>query len=89
MWSFADQAGLAQPFAAKAVAVLQHFASRFGEYPFADEEVRHGAVRLERAVMEHQTATSVCCWSNLLTAHETAHQGSATRSPAKTSGTSG
>src|SRR6185503_1725736 len=69
LWSFSDQVGLAQPFLATTVQVLQYFASRFGEYPFVDE--KYDMVQfIWGGGMENQTATSTCCWSRSLTSHE-------------------
>jgi hypothetical protein len=73
LWSFADQAALATPFLSFTVQVLQRYASLFGEYPFAQE--KYDLVQFPwGGGMEHQTATSLCCWSHFLVAHETAHQ---------------
>jgi aminopeptidase N len=73
LWSYPDQAGLATPLLGTTVQILQRFAGLFGEYPFVRE--KYGMAQfLWSGGMEHETATSVCCWSTNLTVHETAHQ---------------
>jgi hypothetical protein len=73
LWSYADQLPLAQPFLVTTVDVLDRYASLFGEYPFVAEKYDIAQFPWGGG-MEHQTATSQCCWSVYLTAHETAHQ---------------
>lgn len=73
LWSFPDQVGLATPFLVTTVQILERYASQFGEYPFVDEKYDIAQFPWSGG-MEHQTATSQCCWSNFLTAHETGHQ---------------
>lgn len=73
LWAYPDQASLATPLLATTVQVLQRFAALFGEYPFVRE--KYGMAQFPwGGGMEHQTATSLCCWSTFLTVHETAHQ---------------
>lgn len=73
LWSYPDQVQLAQPFLVTTVNVLNRFATLFGEYPFVTEKYDIAQFPWGGG-MEHQTATSQCCWSNMLTVHETAHQ---------------
>ena len=73
LWSFPDQSGLATPFLTRTVQILDLFAGLFGEYPFVTEKYDIAQFPWGGG-MEHQTATSQCCWSTFLTVHETAHQ---------------
>ena len=54
-------------------AMLRIFERLFGPYPFAGE--KYGQAQFPwPGGMEHQTATSLCCFGRSLVAHELAHQ---------------
>ncbi len=54
-------------------AAIRAFEERFGPYPFAGE--KYAQVQFPwGGGMEHQTATSLCCFGESLVVHELAHQ---------------
>ena len=53
--------------------IIRAFESYFGPYPFQGEKYAQAQFGWGGG-MEHQTATSLCCSSNYLMAHELAHQ---------------
>jgi hypothetical protein len=74
IWSLPSQATAAPSALTKTVDMLGAFESRFGPYPFLDEKYDQAQFNWGGG-MEHQTASSMCCWtSGPLIAHELAHQ---------------
>ena len=72
-WSFSEDAGAAASAIFTVVNEISTFAPLFGEYPFVDE--KYGQAQfLWGGGMEHQTVTSICCWTDWIMAHELAHQ---------------
>jgi hypothetical protein len=74
VWSFPDQASSALNAAHTTRDMLTAFESMFGPYPFLTE--KYGQAQFTwGGGMEHQTASSMCCWGiDFLIAHELAHQ---------------
>jgi aminopeptidase N len=72
-WAYSDYATSASVAVNTVADELAVFASLFGEYPFLDE--KYGQAQFPwGGGMEHQTATSLCCFIDWLMAHELAHQ---------------
>jgi aminopeptidase N len=57
----------------KTIEMIETFSQLFGQYPFIDEKYGHAEFTWGGG-MEHQTITSLGGWSELLIAHELAHQ---------------
>lgn len=74
VWSYPASAGSALNAAFLTRDMLTAFEERFGPYPFVLE--KYGQAQFQwGGGMEHQTASSMCCWNlPYLVAHELAHQ---------------
>jgi hypothetical protein len=73
-WSYASGAAGAATNLATTEAMMLAFEDAFGPYPFMDEKYDQAQFNWGGA-MEHQTATTTCCWQyDFLTAHELVHQ---------------
>lgn len=74
VWSWPSAAGAALNAAYLTRDMLTAFEERFGPYPFVTE--KYGQAQFTwGGGMEHQTASSMCCWGiPYLIAHELAHQ---------------
>lgn len=70
---FPDHLGDVQTNYAKTKDMLGIFSDLFGPYPFIEEKYGH-AEFVWGGGMEHQTCTSLGGWSEVLIAHELAHQ---------------
>jgi hypothetical protein len=73
-WSYASDAGAALANLDLTEQMMLDFEQMFGPYPFMDE--KYGQAQFNwGGGMEHQTATSLCCWGiEFLIAHELGHQ---------------
>jgi len=73
VWSYPEEASDAWSGALTVREQIATFAPLFGEYPFVDE--KYGQAEFPwGGGMEHQTATSICCWTDWIMGHELAHQ---------------
>ncbi len=70
---FKDHLPMLREDYAKTVEMIRIFSQLFGEYPFIDEKYGHAEFTWGGG-MEHQTLTSLGGWSEILIAHELAHQ---------------
>ncbi|MBV6404028.1 MAG: peptidase M1 [Flavobacteriales bacterium] len=75
MWTYAypQDDYMAQLVAGDVAQQMPFYSSRFGNYPFADEQYGHAQFGWGGG-MEHQTMTFMGGWSYELAAHELAHQ---------------
>jgi hypothetical protein len=73
-WSYSTSSSLAASNLASTHDMILAFETAFGPYPFLGE--KYGQAQFNwGGGMEHQTATSICCWGSAgLTAHELGHQ---------------
>ena len=73
-WSYASSSGAALANLDVTESMILAFEDSFGPYPFMDE--KYGQVEFNwGGGMEHQTATSLCCFDvEFLVAHELGHQ---------------
>jgi hypothetical protein len=72
-WSYLGSSTSAGDAVNTVVSQLETFAPLFGEYPFVDEKYDQAQFPWGGG-MEHQTATSICCFLDWVMAHELAHQ---------------
>ncbi len=72
-WSYLGSSTSAANAVNTVVSELEAFAPLFGEYPFVDEKYDQAQFPWGGG-MEHQTATSICCFLDWVMAHELAHQ---------------
>jgi len=74
VWSYPAQSGDALSAAYLTRDMLTAFEGMFGPYPFVEE--KYGQAQFQwGGGMEHQTATTLCCWTSAgLIAHELGHQ---------------
>lgn len=73
-WSYASSAAAAAASLPTLEAMMLAFEDAFGPYPFMGEKYDQAQFNWGGA-MEHQTATTTCCFQyDFLTAHELAHQ---------------
>ncbi|HPC35522.1 MAG TPA: M1 family aminopeptidase [Candidatus Marinimicrobia bacterium] len=71
-WVYPDYETIARPFLNMTADMMTYFASLWGEYPFIAE--KYGQVQFSwNGGMEHQTATSLGSFSEMLICHELAH----------------
>jgi len=71
-WIYPDFDTIARPFLNMTADMMTYFASLWGEYPFIKE--KYGQVQFSwGGGMEHQTATSLGSFSEMLICHELAH----------------
>jgi len=73
-WSYGSAAATAATNLSVTAQMMLAFEDAFGPYPFMSE--KYGQAQFNwGGAMEHQTATTTCCWNyDFLTAHELAHQ---------------
>ena len=71
-WVYPESENAARPFLSMTDDIMTFFASIWGEYPFINE--KYGQAQFSwSGGMEHQTATSLGSFSELLVCHEMAH----------------
>jgi aminopeptidase N len=71
-WVYPESEASARPTLAKTAAIMAHFSEIWGEYPFIRE--KYGQAQFSwSGGMEHQTATSLGSFNELLICHEMAH----------------
>jgi len=72
-YDFPDHAAAHAGLNARVPAMLDHFTTLFGPYPFAGEKYGHAEIASVGAI-EHQTCTSIGIYTEEIIAHELAHQ---------------